>query len=262
MHNPWGRLAQRWVPEPLRDARVDPGRRGALLLTLVAAVAALVAAVGVWRDRPEPQPVQSVSLARVTDAMIGSAVTQAGGGPTTELTGSFSALGPPGTTGARQPRPPAVNTSVGVIVVSVTGAVRRPGLVRLTTGSRVADAIDKAGGATSTANLTGLNLAEKLADGDSVVVSASVTGTGSSVSRADGGGAVSAPDSKPAGAKLDLNTADAAALDALPGVGPVTAASIVAWREKNGHFNTVDQLQEITGIGPAKFAALAQLVTV
>ena len=163
-----------------------------------------------------------------------------------------------------------------MIVVSVTGAVRRPGLVRLAAGSRVADAIAKAGGATSRANLTGLNLAEKVSDGVSVVVadaSERVTGSGSSVSGQGSGSdsTVSGSDAAstgrtsssgaPAG-KVDLNTADVAALDALPGVGPVTAASIVGWREKNGRFTSVAQLQEIQGIGPAKYASLSPLVTV
>lgn len=155
-----------------------------------------------------------------------------------------------------------------MIVVSVTGAVRRPGLVRLSSGSRVADAIDKAGGATAQADLTGLNLAQKLSDGASVVVSdgaRTTDGSRSSVSGSGSGSDAAAPaesgSDSPKG-KVDLNTADVAALDALPGVGPVTAASIVAWREKNGRFSSVEQLQEIQGIGPAKYASLAPLVTV
>ncbi len=155
-------------------------------------------------------------------------------------------------------------------MVSVTGAVRRPGLVRLVTGARVADAIDKAGGPTSRADLTGLNLAEKLTDGASVVVgdgadAAGSAGGKSSVSGSGGGPGVEHKGSAGASAvagKLDLNTTDAAALEALPGVGPVTAASIVAWREKNGRFTSVEQLQEISGIGRAKYAALSPLVKV
>lgn len=259
-HRPWGRLAQRWVPESLRDSRVDPGRRGALLLTVVAAVAALVAAVGVWRDRPEPRPVQSVSLAQVTD-------------PATARPGALPLSKAPGLTPARLPataeRSAAAGTAMtgsGVVVVSVTGAVHRPGLVRLPPGARVADAIDKAGGITESANITGLNLAERLSDGDSVVVSG-VEGSQSAVS---GSGSRSGPETGPArttasgaaAGKIDLNSVDTAALDALPGVGPVTAAGIIAWRDKNGRFTSVEQLQEIQGIGPAKFAALAKLVTV
>jgi len=255
-HRPWGRLAQRWVPESLRDSRIDPGRRGALLLTVVAAVAALVAAVGVWRDRPEPRPVQSVSLAQVTD-------------PATSRPGALPLSKAPGITTARLPatagRTAATGTAItglGVVVVSVTGAVHRPGLVRLPLGGRVADAIAKAGGITDSANITGLNLAERLSDGDSVVVSG-VDGSQSAVSGSGSRtGAARTTDSGTAASKIDLNSADTAALDALPGVGPVTAAGIIAWRDKNGRFTSVEQLQEIQGIGPAKFAALAKLVTV
>jgi len=255
-HRPWGRLAQRWVPESLRDSRIDPGRRGALLLTVVAAVAALVAAVGVWRDRPEPRPVQSVSLAQVTD-------------PATSRPGALPLSKAPGITTGRRPatagRTAAAGTAItglGVVVVSVTGAVHRPGVVRLPLGARVADAIAKAGGITDSANITGLNLAERLSDGDSVVVSG-VDGSQSAVSGSGSRtGAARTTDSGAAASKIDLNSADTAALEALPGVGPVTAAGIIAWRDKNGRFTSVEQLQEIQGIGPAKFAALAKLVTV
>jgi competence protein ComEA len=152
-----------------------------------------------------------------------------------------------------------------VIVVSVTGAVKRPGLVRLSVGARVAEAISKAGGVTARANLTGLNLAEKLSDGASVVVvdtAASASGSLSSVSGPGSGTGPGAPSTGAPAGKVDLNTADVSALDALPGVGPVTAAAIVGWRNKNGRFTSVEQLQEIQGIGPAKYASLSPLVKV
>ena len=283
----WGRVAQRWVPEPLREARVDPGRRGALLLTVVAAVAALVAAVGVWRDQPEARPVQAVSLAQVSDAAPATGTAAAGrttgslrtaAGPRTTKTaagsagvdssdggdassgGDSSAGVGGGGAGTGAPAEPAV------LVVSVTGAVRHPGLVRLPPGARVADAIAKAGGVTGPADLTGMNLAARLSDGASVVVSDEAHGGGGSSVSGLGpdptaGGPTTSRSRGPV-AKADLNTADAATLDALPGVGPVTAAAIVAWREKNGRYTSVEQLQEIAGIGPAKYAALAPLVTV
>lgn len=262
-HQPWGRLARRWVPEPLRDSRVDPGKRGALLLMVVAAIAALVAAVGVWRDQPVPRPVQSVALSPVLDSSAAGTARR-----TSRIAGSFSTP-PAAVVGRTDDVGPIAPTATGVIVVSVTGAVRRPGLVRLTTGARVADAIDKAGGTTSAANLTGLNLAARLTDGASVVVAAAgATGaaSGATGSFTSAGGEGESGGSGPTStggptAKVDLNTTDVAGLDALPGVGPVTAAGIVAWREKNGRFDSVEQLQEIPGIGPAKFAALAPLVT-
>ena len=269
-HHAWGRVAQRWVPEPLREARIDPGRRGALLLTVVAAVAAVVAAVGVWRGQPEPHPVQAVSLTQAGDGAavattgrVAGSLRPATAAPTTNPAGgtrdgaSVAAAGPS-----------ATPTSAGleVLIVSVTGAVRSPGLVRLPPGSRVADAIAQAGGATAAADLTGLNLAARLADGASVVVSDQPGAGGSSVSglgsATNGAGVPVTPGSGQPAGKVDLNTADATTLDALPGVGPVTAAAIVAWREKNGRYTSVEQLQEIAGIGPAKYAALSVLVTV
>jgi competence protein ComEA len=144
------------------------------------------------------------------------------------------------------------------IVVAVTGAVRQPGIVTLPVGSRVADAIAAAGGVLDGTDYTGLNLAAKLADGDSVVVGGSGQGlrsTGSATGPA-AASAAATPD------LIDLNAADEAALESLPGVGPVMAGNIIAWRESNGGFRSVDQLQEITGIGPARFATLAPLVRV
>ena len=232
---PWGRLAERWVPEPLRDSRLDPARRGALVLSLIAAVAAVAAAIGVWRDRPEPRPVESVGLQTVVSPSA-VAVQET-------LRATVAAAATTGT------------GSAAVVVVSVTGAVKHPGLVRLPAGSRVADAVAAAGGMTDQADPTGLNLAERLTDGRSVVVP--VKGRPAPAPPAGG----TAPASGGSG-PVNLNTADLAALDALPGVGPSTASNILAWRDKNGTFVSVEQLQEVPGIGPAKYAQLAPLVTV
>jgi competence protein ComEA len=115
-----------------------------------------------------------------------------------------------------------------------------------------------------------LNLAAKLADGDSVVIGAAASGGASSgISNGGasaGGGAASRSSAiagQPAPSQLiDLNTADEAALDSLPGVGPVMAQNILAWREQNGRFSSIEQLQEISGIGPARYAQISALVTV
>lgn len=269
---PWGRrLAETWVPETLRDARVDPGRKGALILSLIAALAAVAAAIGVWRDRPEPRPVQPVALAPVTDA-----VSPARSGAPIRS----GAVRAPGSSDANSSAsPPAVHSteSVGatgpaVIAVSVTGLVRSPGLIRLPTGARVADAIAAAGGVTLQGSITGLNLAATLTDGDSVVVGAASTAP--PIGRAPGSAGAGpglAPQERSAGgaaaggtpaAPINLNTADAADLETLPGVGPVMAANIIGWREQNGSFSSIQQLQEVTGIGPARYAQLAPLVVV
>lgn len=251
----WGRFAELWVPESMRDARVDPGRRGMLVLVLVAAVAAVVAAVGVWRDRPEPRPIETAVVA-VASGQPAVQVSEAAPSPA-------AAVGPAGASTAAPSSGPA-GPPATEILVSVTGLVTSPGVVRLAPDARVADAIAAAGGTQPGADLTGMNLAARLADGDSVVVTdAGATGPGTAGS-AGGSGSTGGGDTAtaPAGGPVNLNTADEAALDTLPGVGPVMAKNILAWRETNGRFATVEQLQEISGIGPSRFAQLAPLVTV
>jgi competence protein ComEA len=143
------------------------------------------------------------------------------------------------------------------LVVHVAGAVLQPGVHRVPEGGRVVDAIDAAGGLASTADATRLNLAAPLADGERVYVPVvgeeppAVVGPGGP---ATGGDAPSGP--------VNLNTADAAALDALPGVGPATAAAIIEHREAVGGFTSVDQLLDVRGIGEAKLEQLRPLVTV
>ena len=151
-------------------------------------------------------------------------------------------------------------------MVSVSGRVARPGLVRLAPGSRVGDAVDAAGGATPDADLTGLNLAARVTDGEQVVVGVPTPVTPPAGAAAGGaapgsgggsGGAGGAP-----GGRVDLNTATLEQLDQLPGVGPVTAQRILEWRTQNGRFAAVEQLQEVSGIGDARFATLRDLVSV
>jgi len=135
------------------------------------------------------------------------------------------------------------------LVVDVVGAVRRPGLYRLPQGSRVADAVARAGGATRRAEIALVNLAAPLADGTQVVVPARVAVS------ADG----ASPSSTPAG-PVHLNTATLEELDALPGVGPVTAQKILDYRQQHGAFSSVDELDAIPGIGPARLDQLRKLV--
>jgi competence protein ComEA len=140
------------------------------------------------------------------------------------------------------------------VVVDVTGAIRRPGLYRLRRGARIADAIARAGGATKSADTSRVNLAAPLADGQQVVMPRR-GGAGSTGSGVVGGGSAASP-----AAPLDLNTATVDELDALPGVGPVTAGKIVAYREEHGPFTSLSQLDAIPGIGPARIADLRGLV--
>jgi competence protein ComEA len=143
---------------------------------------------------------------------------------------------------------PAARTK---LFVHVVGAVRHPGLYRLAQGSRVADALARAGGATRTAQLELVNLAAPIADGEQVVVPrrGSVTASGS---QGTAGTASIGP--------VHLNTATLEQLDALPGVGPVTAQKILAYRQEHGAFGAVEELDAIPGIGPARLDELRDLV--
>ena len=148
----------------------------------------------------------------------------------------------------------AVSSTVSrtVLVVDVAGAVRRPGLYRLPSGSRIADAVARAGGMSRQAAAASVNLAAPLADGEQVLVPTLAAG-GSAASSPGGAASPSAP--------VDLNSATVDQLDALPGVGPVTAQKIVDYRTEHGPFTSVDDLDAIPGIGPARIENLRGLVT-
>ena len=139
--------------------------------------------------------------------------------------------------------PSPAAASGGEVVVHVVGSVRRPGLVRLPAGSRVADAIDAAGGGTAPKVLSTVNLARVLVDGEQIAV-----GARGAAGQAQGG--------------LPLNSAKAADFEALPGIGPVLAQRIVAWREQHGAFRSVDELGEVPGIGDAILGQVRPLVRV
>ena len=131
------------------------------------------------------------------------------------------------------------------LVVHVAGAVRRPGLYRLAEGKRVADAVARAGGATAPADTAAINLAASLADGMQVLVPRRVAGAGG----------------KTQGSRVSLSSATAAELDALPGIGPVTAQKILDYRAEHGGFRSVDDLDAIPGIGPARVEQLRDAVS-
>jgi competence protein ComEA len=137
------------------------------------------------------------------------------------------------------------------LVVHVVGAVRTPGLYELRRGARVADAVSKAGGATAKADLALINLAAPLSDGQQVVVPARAPPVASA--------GVGTTDTAATG-PLHLNSASVEQLDALPGVGPVTAQKIVDYRQAHGAFGSVDDLDAIPGIGPARLEQLRDLV--
>jgi competence protein ComEA len=149
------------------------------------------------------------------------------------------------------PSPAAITTVETRLVVDVVGAVRRPGLYRLAQGTRVADALARAGGLTPKADRTLVNLAAPLADGEQVIVPARVAGAV--------GSPAGSSSAAPAG-PVHLNVATLEQLDALPGVGPVTAQKILDYRDKHGAFGSVDELDAISGIGPARLDQLRDLV--
>jgi competence protein ComEA len=145
------------------------------------------------------------------------------------------------------------------LVVHVVGEVRRPGLLRLRDGARVADAVARAGGATGKADLAGLNLAAPLVDGVQVLVPHRVAP--SSPEAAGEQGAVTPGSQRAGAAKPSLATATAEQLDELPGVGPITAQKILDYRAEHGPFRSVDDLDAVPGIGPARIEQLRDLVT-
>ncbi|MGU3649955.1 helix-hairpin-helix domain-containing protein [Mycolicibacterium sp. A43C] len=227
--------APRTLGDRVAALRADPGRAGVMALIGVGVMAVLVTVFTVVRSPDHP-----VSAANLPPVQMVS-----------------TASSPP-------PAPP------GPVVVSVVGLVNKPGLVTLEVGGRVADAVELAGGALDGADLVGLNMARRVADGEQIIVGlaappGSPSPMGSSVrSVAEPSGqpgqASTAATTGSVGDRVNLNTATAEELDALPGVGPVTAAAIIAWRDANGPFGSVDQLGEVDGIGPARLDKLRDLV--
>lgn len=147
----------------------------------------------------------------------------------------------------------ASRSASGTVTVDVAGKVRHPGIVVLDAGSRVVDALEEAGGARPGVDLSGLNLARVLVDGEQVLVG---------VATPAGVAAAAASSGSPAGPLVNLNTATQAELEALPEVGPVTALAILSWRDEHGGFTAVDELLEVDGIGDATLAQVAPHVTV
>ena len=227
----------RWLPAAttggaagwLATVRADPGRAGVIGLGIVGAVAVLVTVFTLMRDD-------------------GPAVTAAKFPPVQMVSSSVAAP----TGGGAAPD--------GQVVVSVVGLVHKPGLVTLGAGARIADALTAAGGPLDGADLVGLNMARRVGDGEQIVVGLS-SPSGAPPGMRSSINATAEKGPTPDGL-VNLNTATLEQLDNLPGVGPVTAAAIIAWRDANGSFAGVDQLGEVDGIGPARLEKLRALVTV
>lgn len=265
------------LPSTLATGRYAVSRQAIIGVALVVALA--VALLGgryvMARQDAAPQPVVT---GRASDAGGPSGGALPGATPTpvgdaaTRGTASDAATGA-GTKGA-------ATTAAARVTVHIVGEVERPGVVTLPAGSRVDDALDQAGGATSEADLTGVNLARPLVDGEQVVVPAPgervVGAPGAGTGAASGGagaagaggagtGGAGAGDAGAGGAAaelVDLNTADLATLETLPGVGPVLAQRILDWRTEHGQFTAVEELGEVSGIGDKIYAQLSPKVTV
>jgi competence protein ComEA len=241
------------VPVALRGARIAVSVRAVVAFVVVLVVAVVFFAVRVARaqEAATPQPVPAgdgvVGRSSVPSAF---AATLSGPGPAASAGGPDAAGSP--TTGA------TARGSPRTLVVDVVGEVARPGVVTVPDGSRVVDVLAAAGGPLSGADVQRLNLARIVADGEQVfvprpgetppvpvgVLAGSPAGSGAGGGMASGPGGVASP-----GVPVDLNTASLAALDTLPGVGPVLAQRILDWRAQHGRFATVDELGEVSGIG-------------
>ncbi len=195
-------------------------------VAVIAVLIALAVGVAAWsavRSDPEPLP----SLMPASEPLSTPSVSSA---PLSEVSPA----------GSESP------ATTGDVTVDVAGKVRRPGIAVLPPGSRVVDAVEAAGGARRGVDLASLNLARPLIDGEQILVGVAVPpGVVGSLGSA---GSAATDESGPL---VNLNSGDLAALETLPGVGPVTAQAIVDWRTEHGRFASVEQLREVTGIGDA-----------
>lgn len=238
------------LPDELRT-----GRRGVSSAAVVSLIA-LVVAVGcvfvlrvLWAERSASAPDVTPGPSRSVK-VVGGTVAAAARTPTVAATGASGSSPTPG----------------AQLVVHVVGQVARPGLVRLGPGARVADALTAAGGTRAGADLAALNLARLVVDGEQIRVprpgeSPVAVGGGGPDRTGSAGAAGGSGSSSGSGAPVSLNAADVAALDTLPGVGPVLAQRIVDWRTEHGRFTSVDELGEVSGIGDKLMAQLRPKVT-
>jgi competence protein ComEA len=214
--------------------------------------------VRTWWSDPRVRFV-ALAVAAVLAGVIWYRIGAAGSGNQRATSSPASEVSASSTTTV--PVEPAAGSEV---VVQVAGAVVHPGVVRLTKGARVTDAIERAGGGLPGADLERLNLAAKLVDGERIAVPK----LGEQLAPAVDPGSDGAPgtgataDAPSADAPLNLNTATEAQLEALPGVGPTLAAAILAERDKRGGFTSVNDLRSVHGIGDRRFADLKDLVAV
>ncbi|MCW2817857.1 MAG: ComEA family DNA-binding protein [Marmoricola sp.] len=258
-----------WVADQVPDTfrgRAWLGSGPAVLVVGFVVLALGITAVVVMRsgDRGELVAATAGRPPAATSSPLVDAAAGPGGAPSPGATGAAgAAVG--ATSGAATPGATAPGASGGATVtVDVAGKVRRPGVATLPAGSRVVDAVRRAGGARGRVDLSALNLARVLVDGEQILVGVagtSTTGGAAAAGAAAGSVAGGATGAQPAGALVNLNTATLEQLDTLPGVGPVTAQKILDWRTAHGAFSSVDELLEVDGIGDKTLADLAPHAT-
>jgi competence protein ComEA len=266
--DPVARDGRRWparvrakVSARLHVTAFDPGRRGVAVLVVVAL---LGAGGGAWYFlRAAPHVVPTPADCQTATGQEPGSCLAVGVGPASSPTPTdgFVPVG-----AAANPSGPPAPSEVSELVVDVVGKVAKPGVFTLPPGSRIVDAIAAAGGALPHTDLTALDLARKLSDGQEIFVGVPPP---SGTAAMSAGGVVgdetnvgSGADAGSADPIVNINTATQAELETLPGVGAVTAQKILAWRTQHGRFTSVTQLQQVSGIGPAKYAALAGRVKV
>jgi competence protein ComEA len=225
------------LPESLRSARFGAPAPALVGVAIMLALAVVVFGVRIAWARAESRP----SVVSPSASQRPSALEHGGTTSPALLPASASASG----------------GRASQVVVHVVGQIRRPGVVTLPAGSRVADAVREAGGALPGADLSGVNMARVLVDGEQI----RVPKPGEAVPSAGPAGAAGAGPAS-GGGLVNINSADLATLDTLPGVGPVLAQRILDWRAEHGRFSTVEELGEVSGIGDKLLAQLTPKVTV
>lgn len=228
------------LPSTVATGRYSVSRQAVIGVVLVVALAVVVLGARYFMAREDaaPQPVAEVAASGDRSAFA-SSEDEAADEPVSD----------------QADEPPAPDVTVHVV-----GEVESPGIVSLPGGSRVVDALQDAGGETSDADLTGINLARELVDGEQVVVPRPGETPVAAAPPAGGAGSSGGPASSDA--QVNLNTADLTTLETLPGVGPVLAQRIMDWREEHGSFVAVEELGEVSGIGDKTYEQLAPKVTV
>jgi competence protein ComEA len=193
------------------------------LIGLIAIIAVTVGGAGVWYLRSLPQPVQIRTAARPSAVQI------------------------------------APSPSPVTIIVDVAGWVKKPGVYEFNDGDRIVDAVNEAGGARKGALLSGLNLAQPLTDGQQILVPEPIKKSEADAAASTTTGSTGTTAALP---QVNINSADLTALETLNGIGEVIGQAIIDYREKNGPFKTIDEIQNVSGIGPVTFASIKNDITV